>query len=78
MKAVVALDTTATAGVAAADANADVNDAFSDADALHVAFDVVAYVADDDADANANMLNVARHLAGAYVSVVAANVAAVA
>ena len=42
------------------------------------AFDVAAYTADDDAGANANMLNVARHLAGAYASVVAANAAAVA
>jgi len=60
--------TAATACVVVANANADVDDACSDVDALPNAFDDVAYVVDDDADANASMLNVARHLDGAYAN----------
>jgi hypothetical protein len=73
-----AIGTVAIVGVAIANAYADVDDACSDVDALSDAFDIVAYDGVDDADANANMLNDARHLAGAYVNVVPANVAAIA
>ena len=77
---IVVVDATAAIdGVVDTNANADVDDACSDVDALLDAFDIVAYdVDDDDDDANANMLNVARHLVGAYASDDVANVAAVA
>ncbi len=74
----VAIATFATAGVVAANANADANDACFDADALLDAFDAASYDVVDDADAKANMMNVAHHLAGAYASVAASNVVAVA
>jgi hypothetical protein len=78
VKVVVAVATAATVGVAAANANADVDDACSDADDLLDVFDVAAYAVGDDADANANILNVARHRAGVYASVAGANVVVVA
>ncbi len=78
VKAADVVATAATAGVAAANANADDDDACFNADALPDAFDYVAYADVDDADANANMMNDARHLAGAYASAADANVAAVA
>ena len=67
--AVAVISTAATVGDAAANANADADDACSDADALPHAFDGDAYVVADDVDACAKMLIVARHLAGAYASV---------
>ena len=54
-----------------ANANADANDddARSDADASASCFEFAAYVAVDDANAYAKMLNVACHLDGAYAIV---------
>ena len=75
VKVAVVVATAATIGVvdANANANADAYDTCSHVDALLVAFDDAAYIAADDANANANMLNVARHLVGAYANVAAAN-----
>ncbi len=48
--------------------NADAYNACSDVDAMSAAFDDVAYNVANDVDVDAKMLNVARHLAGAYGS----------
>jgi hypothetical protein len=61
---------------AAANAYADADVTRSDDDAHPSAFDAAAYAAANDANADANMPNVACHLARAYASVVAASVAA--
>ena len=54
--------------LAYASANADADDVFSDAFKLLLdAFDAAAYADANDANADAKMPNVARHLAGAYV-----------
>jgi len=59
----------ATLGIVDPNANANVDDACSGADAFALCFDVVAYAAADDANADPKMPIVARHLAGAYVVV---------
>ena len=64
--------------IAAANAYTDVDVTRSDADAHPTAFDVAAYAAVVDANADANMPNAACHLARAYASVAAASVDAVA
>ena len=58
--------TATTLGILAPNANADVDDDCSDADALLYAFDADAYAVADDDNADAKMPNDARHLAGAY------------
>ena len=71
----VAFAISATVGVVVAYANAD-NDAYYDVDAPHGPFENAAFVVDEHTHADAQMLNVARHLASAFASVVAASTVA--